>query len=166
MKTSEIQKEIGKTQVLKFHSPVCENVNNLLNHEMDVMSISKSGMMYEFEVKISRSDFKADFKKRKQLYFKDIKSNKERLPNYFSYVCLEGLINKNEIPDWSGLYYLKEGLVVEILKPKCLHKFKHDRVKVLEKISRINTERNFLGCCRLTYENKIIKERNSFILNA
>lgn len=67
MTTKEIQKAIAKMQVLKFHPIVCENIIPLYKWEMDVMSISKSSMMYEFEVKVSRGDFKADFKKEKEI---------------------------------------------------------------------------------------------------
>lgn len=63
--TNNIQKAVGKMQVLKNHGIVVENINTFWNGEMDVMSVSKSEMIYEFEVKISRSDFKADLKKRK-----------------------------------------------------------------------------------------------------
>lgn len=31
--------------------------------EMDVCKITKAGIVYEYEIKISRSDFKNDFKK-------------------------------------------------------------------------------------------------------
>jgi len=42
MTTKEIQKLVGRMQVLKFHSPVIENYTRLGN-EMDVMSMNKSG---------------------------------------------------------------------------------------------------------------------------
>lgn len=46
--TKHIQKLVGRMQVLKFHSPVCENVKYLINDfELDVVSVSKSGMLYE-----------------------------------------------------------------------------------------------------------------------
>ena len=90
--TKEIQKAVGKMQVLKFHNPDCENIGALsLDIEMDVMSVNKSNMLYEFEIKISRADFKADFKKRKwENYAVPITL---LTPNYFSYVCPKGLFN-------------------------------------------------------------------------
>lgn len=150
--TKHIQKLVGRMQVLKFHSPVCENVKYLINDfELDVVSVSKSGMLYEFEVKISRADFKADFKKSKHLW---LTKYPERGPNYFSYVCPEGLIKVSEIGSGVGLYYVKGDEIEEVQAPKRRHKFIHDRLKILEKIARVTAERHFLGSCRLTFENK------------
>jgi len=157
--TKEIQKAVGKIQVLKFHNPVCENIGALcLDIEMDIMSISKSDLLYEFEVKVSRADFKADFKKRKwEKYTTPI----TRLtPNYFSYVCPTNMIELVEIPEYAGLYYFQDGNIEEVRKPKMIHKSKCNKTQIIEKVSRINSERYFLGCARMTYENKIIKERN------
>lgn len=62
MSTKEIQQAICKHQVLKYHPIVCENISpNMYEH--DVLSVSKSGYTYEFEVKISRQDFLKDAKK-------------------------------------------------------------------------------------------------------
>jgi len=153
MTTKEIQKAIGKMQVLKFHSPVCENVKYLISDfELDVISISKSGMLYEFEVKISRSDFTADKKKKKHSFYAHIAP--DRSPNYFSYACPKDLIKPSEIGSGVGLYYVDGEDVIEIQSPKRRHKILHDRDKILEKICRINSERQFLGGCRMTYNNK------------
>lgn len=150
--TKQIQLAVGKMQVLKFHSPVCENVKYLINDfELDVMSISKSGMLYEFEVKISRSDFLADKKKRKHEFYKTYPNYQ---PNYFSYVCPKDLITLNEIGSNCGLYYFEDGEITEIRPPKRIHKSVHDRNKILEKICRITSERKFLDGCRMTYNNK------------
>jgi hypothetical protein len=152
VKTKDIQILVGKMQVLKFHSPVCENVKYLINDfELDVISYSKSGMLYEFEVKISRGDFKADLKKRKHKFYSQLP---ERGPNYFSYVCPKDLIKQSEVGTGVGLYYIDNDEVIEIQAPKRLHKIIHDKVKILEKICRVNSERQFLGSCRLTFENK------------
>lgn len=158
MTTKHIQLLIGKQQVLKFHNPVCENVNYLLgDFEQDVISVSKSGMVYEFEVKISRSDFKADAKKRKHIYYPE---NITQSPNYFSYVCPEGLISPDEINKGVGLYYATEDKLLEIVKPKIRHKNVFDKNKIMDKICKVMSERTFLGCCRMTYINNGIKERN------
>lgn len=154
--TKQIQLAVGKMQVLKFHSPVCENVKYLINDfELDVMSISKSGMLYEFEVKVSRSDFLADKKKRKHQFYSIFP---EKQPNYFSYACPKDLINLNEIGSNCGLYYFEDGEITEIRPPKRIHKLILDRDKVLEKVCRITSERNFLNGCRMTYINKKIKK--------
>lgn len=150
--TKDIQRLVGKMQVLKFHNPVCENVKYLINDfEIDVMSVSKSGMLYEFEIKISRGDFKADLKKRKHWWLEKMP---EKGPNYFSYVCPDGLIKVGEIGAGVGLYYVVNGEIVEIRTPKRRHKHIHDPLKVMEKICRVYSERYFLGSSRVTFEGK------------
>lgn len=159
MTTKQIQLAIGKMQVLKYHTPVCENVKYLIDEfELDVMSVSKSGMLYEFEVKISRSDFLSDKKKRKHNYYI---TYPERQPNYFSYACPTDLIKLNEIGSSVGLYYVDENGVTEIQSPKRIHKTLHDKNKILEKICRITSERQFLNGCRMTYNNKKNKHKNN-----
>ena len=154
--TKEIQMAVGKMQVLKSHYPVVENLARALcGYEMDVVSFSKSGYLYEFEVKISRADFKADAKKGKmEVYGVDNRVS----PNYFSYVCPDGMIKPEEIDSRAGLFYYKDGQLDAIRWPKFIHKDKHDRSDFVERINRLITERHFLGCARLTYENRLAKE--------
>ncbi len=164
--TSEIQKLVGKMQVLKFHSPVIENAKDFIcwGFEYDVMSISKSGMVCEFEVKISRADFKKDFKKRKRNHYTQIAPTKHEYysdplnykgtPNYYSYVCPDGLIKLGELPIASGLYYVVNGELVEQRKPKQLHKHIHERKEMVEKVCRLSSERLYLGSARMTFEKK------------
>ena len=157
--TNRIQKEIGIIQVLAGHNPVCENISVGYGGEMDVMSLSKAGYSYEFEVKISRSDFLRD--KRKHKFVNYFIGTEGVCPNYFSYACPIGMILQSDIPDWAGLYYYQNGAIKEIRKPKILHKRKRDRIKVLDKVCRLQTERHFLGCARLTYENNLTKKHNA-----
>jgi hypothetical protein len=154
MGTKEIQQAIAKMQVLKFHQIVCENFTPLFKWEMDVMSINKAGMMFEFEVKVSRSDFKADAKKGKQTFYSGEGQLKRWAPNYFSYVCPKDLIKLNEIGSASGLYYIDSANIIEIRKPKKLHSEIHNVSEITAKAVRLHQERIYLGCARLTYENK------------
>ena len=117
---------------LKGHSPITTHTNISLMQETDVISISKSDYIYEYEVKISRSDFKADFKKTKHTLItegKFIKETKEEtlylLPNYFYFVVPENLINVDEIPEYAGLIYVSEKQeYITIKKAPLLHKTK------------------------------------------
>ena len=85
----------------KQHSPITTRFTGYGLAECDVISISKSNYIYEHEVKISKSDFKADFKKEKHKLMTERKSVTERLikennemikdvwyftPNYFYFV--------------------------------------------------------------------------------
>jgi len=150
--TKEIQLAVGKMQVLKYHNPVCENIGALsFDIEMDVFSISTSGLLYEFEVKISKSDFKADAKKKKWIKYNipDIHST----PNYFSYACPKDIISLDSIPKYAGPYYFHKGELTEVRKPKRIHNSKPIQKTIYIKVNRISAERNFLGCARMTYEN-------------
>jgi hypothetical protein len=114
--------------------------------ESDFFCISSSGYAIEVEVKISKSDFKADFKKHNKHHV--IKDGHDQYtdisrfrPNRFYYCCPDGLIDKNEVPDYAGLLYYKEdidqysqeawGLIKEIKTAKFIHKDKLDLSKKL-----------------------------------
>ena len=82
--------------------------------EADLLEITKAGYLYEYEVKISRHDFKIDSQKATYHYGTNIpKSRKydvlqagERV-NYFSFLVPEGLIDPEEVPEWAGLIYAR-----------------------------------------------------------
>jgi len=65
------------------------------------------------EVKISRSDFLSDKCKRWR------KEPEHGLGMFRSYLCPEGLINPNEIPDnWGLLYANERGKITKIVEPQ------------------------------------------------
>jgi hypothetical protein len=149
LSTGAIHKMICKDESLRSNLP-CESVKFLFSDwEIDVLSLNKSDYLTEYEVKVSRSDFKADAKKRKWQFYTNRVS--KLISNYFYYVCPAGLIKENEIPDFAGLIYATEKGLEWIKKAPRLHKEKCDRNKVLEKFYRITSERLYLGGCRMTY---------------
>lgn len=99
-------------QYLRYNFLSPSSVNYMLenlkvyNWESDFLKITKSGYVYEFEIKISRADFKNDFKNKKDkhslLENKDIQDNK---PNYFYYIVPENLITESDVPEYAGLIY-------------------------------------------------------------
>lgn len=97
--------------------------------ESDKLIITKSGLSYEFEIKISRGDFKNDFKKIdkhtilegkeeyipsydkildawKPRYTEHYKVANRKKPNYFYYAVPEGMITPDEVPEYAGLVYV------------------------------------------------------------
>jgi hypothetical protein len=87
--------------------------------EADLVSVTASGFIHEFEIKISRSDFFADQKKTDKIdtlltgqrdrgFFAPQRVDAER-PNFFWYVVPKDLIALTEIPSYSGLIYISEG---------------------------------------------------------
>lgn len=120
--------------------------------ETDLMVVKDSGMTYDIEIKVSRSDFFADFKKvrkheilengfykkKKDSYVKieGLKRRKKfkagepipaERPNRFYFAVPEGLITKKEVPDYAGLLYItKRGKIKKVKEAKLLHKEKLD----------------------------------------
>jgi hypothetical protein len=102
---------------IKNHELIVPN-SCLFAWESDVVSVLKSGFICEFEIKISRADFKADTKKRRT----EILVNPHRQrdlwgggvevlaphsrPNYFYYAVPAGLIAAEEVPAYAGLLYV------------------------------------------------------------
>ena len=95
---------------------VVSNVH-LLEFESDFMYVSLNGYMHEIEVKVSRSDFRADFKKQGVRYDRvtNLKNTVEKhviIPQgltglkHFSFAVPEGLVTKEEIPEYAGLCYV------------------------------------------------------------
>ncbi len=92
--------------------------------ESDFFVQKFNGYTYEFEVKISRSDFFNDFKKTDK--HEAMKGNlKRRLPNKFYYVVPSGLINTDEVPDYAGLIYVDGFHMVTVKEAPFFHKEKH-----------------------------------------
>lgn len=114
--------------------------------ESDYLAISKAGYVYECEIKISHSDFlnEAAHKQEKMrlLGGEDmtvakyhgfnqlgIEYGKEPMqkPNYFWYVCPEGIISEAECPKFAGLMYITDSGFFRCIKAApCLHKAKYD----------------------------------------
>ena len=121
------------------------------NWETDFLVVQRnSGYCYEIEIKISRSDFFNDFKKTdkhsimregtypvkkyKYRFDKDLNKNISEhhyvqtewkfRPNKFYYCVPEGLIKKEEVPEYAGLMYANEFGITTIKEPKFIHKNK------------------------------------------
>lgn len=143
-------KEITKALALERHylgSKVFRNCY-IDNFECDILEVNQSGFTTEYEVKISRSDFKNDRKKLdlSRNVLKDDLIQLGNRTNYFYYVVPENLLSVDEIPEYAGLIYVKQKqeskrytmLMFERIKkaPK-LHKNKiqtETYIEILEKI--------------------------------
>lgn len=124
----------------KQHTPITTHFTGYGLSECDVISVSKSNYIYEYEVKISRSDFKADFKKEKHKLMTERRSTQERIikennqmisdvwyltPNYYYFVVPYGLVSIDEVPEYAGLIYVSESFEFTIIKkPILIHKEK------------------------------------------
>lgn len=76
-------------------------------YEMDVCKIMKSGYVVEYEIKISRSDFFADFKKDNGAKHLKLQTSESHC-NRFFFVVPQGLILPEEVPAYAGLIEYRE----------------------------------------------------------
>jgi hypothetical protein len=150
-------------EIRKFFATAEYELQNVFiwDWESDYFCITTSGYSIEVEVKISKSDFKADQKKaQKHFILKNIHKElvtmpvysylrdasaisiiKPKGPNKFYYCCPEGMIKPDEVPDYAGLLYFTEcpddanehmyHSIKQIKPAKFLHKNKPDLSKIL-----------------------------------
>lgn len=115
--------------------------------EADIISVTKSGYMTEGEIKITFSDFKADFKKKKyregtkhnEKWIQDIKKHYFIVPEEMKDKCLKYLEENNSN---SGLIY------VGINKNDNLYCFTEKEPVVNKKAKKLSDSR-LLKICRL-----------------
>jgi hypothetical protein len=113
--------KLEESQMEKIHNAIAVRFSQhkyklfnsyIFNWESDFFSITSDGKyIYEVEVKLSRSDFKKDFTKyAKHNYLTSAKKGDidfvNKTPNRFYYCCPEGMIKKEELPEYAGLIYL------------------------------------------------------------
>lgn len=122
---------------IEFHYHLQESYIFSSTWESDYFCRSKSGYFYEFEIKCSRSDFRADFKKQKHELFNQLWNQKKyvdglKAPSRFFFVCPENLIRIDEVPPYAGLIYILEGGILQYQKPApFIHKQSLDLSKIL-----------------------------------
>jgi len=106
---SSIQAALFKDLVSKGHSHIAPNCM-ALGYEADLLSLTTSDYVHEYEIKISRSDFKADQNKKNKHY---IYQNAEkgfgpaRIPSRLYYVIPAGMVSIEEVPTHAGLIEIK-----------------------------------------------------------
>ena len=163
MKTNDIKFVLMKSLYEKSSSIFCTNFQAMGFSECDVLRITPSNIVYEYEIKTSRSDFKADFKKKYKhnRLSNTINKNNEyikwsghpSLPNHFIYVVPKDMVKPTEIPEYAGLIYV-EGDNIEIIKkaPK-LHNFKANETLIRTVCSLLSTRTLFGGCSYIKFLN-------------
>lgn len=156
---------------------VCSKPSDIIVHnfylnsfEADMLRITDSGALYEFEIKMSRSDFFNDFKKKRYGKHKHEELKEGNLtPNYFCFVCPKGMIKKEEVPDYAGLIEFERRInnhnvlylnFYHVKKAKRLHKRKfEDYRKIAHVIAwRDNSNRKV---SILNLHEKILARKNN-----
>lgn len=108
----------------------------VFENESDFLTVTRAGYIDEYEVKISRSDFRADFKKRRHINYQTLTpwrwytrgdvtwlyGRNVQYPNRFWYAVPEDLVTPDEVPEYAGLIYVTDkGMAVEAKKAPKLH---------------------------------------------
>ena len=82
--------------------------------ECDLLAVTRAGYTSEYEIKISRADFKVDSKKMTRSYRGSDKYKHQALsrldepsPNYFWYVMPIDLVPLPDIPEWAGVMWAR-----------------------------------------------------------
>ncbi|MCI0488974.1 MAG: hypothetical protein L0229_20470 [Blastocatellia bacterium] len=113
---------------IKRHEIIVPN-SCMYGWEADMISVTPAGLVSEYEIKVSRSDFFADAKKFRARRLANPLPIHTR-PNYFYYAVPAGLVVADEIPDYAGLIYVHRKVVgydlyrfgaEEIRRPSRLH---------------------------------------------
>ncbi len=168
MTCEQIQRVVMHEYYPKGRKIAVTNYSGCGLHEADIFMIATSGLSYEYEVKRSLADFKADFKKvDKHKLFSDKAFREERFknydsgwftcPNYFYYVCVEGLIPIELVPDYAGLVYVTENSCRVVKKGRRLHNYKATE-RLYMSILQCLSARGIYGC---SYMNFLRLENNS-----
>ena len=114
-------------------------------YEMDVMLIKGTDYIYEYEIKVSRGDFKNDFNKNKRRYQGRSEDGKEAIYlteykhdlvkegkdvcNRFFFVVPKDMISLEECPNHAGLIYYEDGRFKTVKKARLLHRNKFNNYK-------------------------------------
>lgn len=122
--------------------------------ECDLFRVTKAGYFYEYEIKLSLSDFRADRKKTMSRYGRGMdgkwgyhkvaekhKALRERRagPKCFYWVMPEGLVRPSEIEDWAGIIHVLERSRLQEFRPA----LPFDRPKVERKEIQLARERAY-----------------------
>lgn len=121
LKENDVQDILFNYLSNKRHKLIVPNTK-LFYWESDLISVTNSNLIYEYEIKISRQDFLVDKRKKK---FNIVGSNTIYQPNYFYYVITGKFLKPKDLNQFSGLLYINKKFSVKtIRKPVILHRNK------------------------------------------
>jgi hypothetical protein len=100
--------------------------------EADCLVIDKKLSVIEYEVKCDRKDWSAEFIDKKDKH--ESLSKKINCANKYCFICPEGLILKEEVPEYAGLYYVTASNTIRVIKrPPSLHYGKIELCSLVDK---------------------------------
>lgn len=75
--------------------------------ETDFISVTRDFKVCDYEIKVTRSDFKHDAVKTVKHDAYKTRAPRPFVPNRFYYVTPEGLVQPDEVPDYAGLLWVR-----------------------------------------------------------
>jgi hypothetical protein len=129
MNEHTIQNHLFRYLESKKQTLIVPNVKLYSDLESDLVSVSKAGLVSEYEIKISVADFKRDFtsKRRKHVKLAGGHTFRRYTPNYFNFVFPYDLYasHEMELPFYAGLLLVKsDGQVIQTIQAKRIHRLK------------------------------------------
>ena len=107
--------------IYRYHNfkRVIPNVHTELwgGSEVDALYWTDSNRVWFYEIKLSKSDFKNDFKKKRHKQLLERDKNIIIKPKYFNYVCYGFNVLLEEIPDYAGLIMCNENRLMTYPQP-------------------------------------------------
>lgn len=145
-----------------------QNAFIYIGWESDFFTLSKSGLQIEVEVKTTKSDYKADFKKKtkhKVLEGKILEDSEARGRNFknrigphkFFYAVPEGMIKKEEVPTYAGLIYVTNGGAYITKQAPVLHKNQN----TWEKVKTVLLDKFYWNERNLKYEMQKLRNQDN-----
>lgn len=109
----KVQRAMFRPLADRGYSHITPNVH-LYGWESDVVAITSSGYVVEYEIKLSRSDFERDRRKSRhntlEAHYKRRKGERSgSVPARFFYATPPGLVRPSDLPDYAGLTFVTPG---------------------------------------------------------
>ena len=94
------------------------NIHMYPRWESDFLGLTSHGYLHEFEIKLNKADYLADFNKKRKhqtlgSYFRS-RSETFRIPKRFYYVIHGFHLSGGELPDYAGLIYVNGGVITKV----------------------------------------------------
>jgi len=162
MRCIDVECAVAKLFNIRTHLIVPNISWGLLNHEADLLIVNKAGFAIEVEIKVSKSDFLADFKKRKHKRNSMlIKGFYYAIPDYLQEKC-EALVPENAgLIVVKQLPYGKHARIIKKCPPKPVNNFRKLTDREIYQVARLGTMRIFpLKHAILNYRADIQRLKN------
>ena len=128
MNEYEIQNNLAYfLQYTKKHNFITPNTTMMFPWECDLVGVTDSGFMHEYEIKRSKADFNNDKNKIRKHQLLENQHHNAKIPNYFWYVTWNFKLEISDIPEYAGWMVMNDlGALAVMKKAPRLSKRKMD----------------------------------------